>query len=71
MYVELPEELNTTSTVFDAIREALHSKATFQTIDAQSKKEATMKFESTEEATMSEAALKDRFDNKNLRIIII
>ena len=70
MYVELPENMVSTGAVHKVLKEALHNKAVFLTMDAQSKKEATMKFENTEEAKKAETALKERF-SKDLKLMII
>ena len=71
MHVELPEEEATTGAVQEAIKEALHNKAAYLMMNAQTKKEATIKFKDNEEAKKAESALKERFNAKGLKVTII
>ena len=58
MHVELPEEEATTGAVQEAIKEALHNKAEYLMMNAQTKKEATIKFEDKEGVKKAESVLK-------------
>ena len=71
MHVELPNEKISAGAVQEAIKKALHSKAVFLTMNAQTKKEATIKFENNKEAKKAEGALKERFNTNGLKVTII
>ena len=71
LHVELPDEEISTGAVHEAIKEALHNKAVFLTMNAQTKKEATIKFQDNEEAKKAEGALKERFNSNGLKVTII